>query len=80
MADLITKVACHKFYSKVNLKNAYLQIQVDDESQKYLMIDTYLGLCRYKQLPFGIHCCLAIFHEYMAWLLSSIDNFFSIFA
>ena len=35
MADLITKVTGHKFYSKIDLKNAYLQTQVDDEGKKY---------------------------------------------
>ena len=65
MVDLITKVAGHKFYSKIDLKNAYLQIKVDNESQKYLVINTHLGLYKYKRLPFGIHCAPAIFQKYM---------------
>ena len=63
MADLITKIADHKFYSKIDLKNAYLQIKVDDESQKYLVINTHLGLFKYKHLPFCIHCAPTIFSE-----------------
>ena len=33
--DLITKVAGHKFYSKIDLRNAYLQILDGDESHKF---------------------------------------------
>ena len=76
MADLITKVTGHKFYSKNDLKNAYLQIQVNDESQKYLVINTQLDLYKYKHLPIGIHCTPAIFQKYLAQFLSNIDNFF----
>ena len=77
MADLITKVTGHKFYSKNDLKNAYLQIQVNDESQKYLVINTHLGLYKYKRLSLGIHSAPAIFQKHIAQLLSNIDNCFN---
>ena len=76
MTDLITRRAGHKFYSKIDLKNAYLKIKVDNESQKYLVINTHLGLYKYKRLPIGIHCAPAIFQIYMAKFLSNTDNCF----
>ena len=76
MADLITKVAGHKFYSKIDLKNAYLQIQVSDESQKFLVINTHLGLYKYKRLPFGIHSAPAIFQKFISLLLLNVDGCF----
>ena len=47
MADILTKVAGHKFYSKIDLKNAYLQIKIGNKSQKYLVINTHFGIFRY---------------------------------
>ena len=53
-----------------------MQILVDDESKKYLVINTHLSLYKYKHLIFDIYYALAIFQKYMAQLLCNIDNCF----
>ena len=63
---LVHLEAGQKFYSKIDLNNAYLQIKGDNESQKYLVNNTHLGLYKYKRFNFGIHCALAIFQKHMA--------------
>ena len=41
-------------FSKIDLKDAYNQLRVDEESQKWLVINTHKGLFKYRRLPFGI--------------------------
>jgi len=39
---------------KIDLKQAYLQMEMDEESQKLLVINTHRGLFHYTRLPFGV--------------------------
>ena len=49
---------------------------MDDESQKILVINTHLGLYKFKRLPFGIHCAPAIFQKFISQLLNGIEECF----
>ena len=71
MSNLITKVSGYKFYSKIDLKNAYLQIKVDNKSQKYFVINTHLGLYKYEHLTFNLPFTVVNFQR----LVSSIILF-----
>ena len=53
--DLRAALAGGKIFSKVDLADAYLQLEVDPESRKYLVLSTHKGLFRYTRLPFGFH-------------------------
>ncbi len=46
---------------------AYQQLQLDDKSKQYVVINTHKGLFRYNRLPFGVSC--AIFQRTMESLL-----------
>jgi hypothetical protein len=59
--DLFATLAGGKHFSKVDLADAYLQVEVDEDSRKYLVITTHRGLFRYKRVPFGIASAVAIF-------------------
>lgn len=52
--DLFAPLAGGQCFSKVDLSHAYLQMNVDEESGKYLTISTQKGLFQYNRLPFGI--------------------------
>ena len=52
-------------FSVLDLKQAYHQIPISTESQKYLTINTHLGLFAFKRLPNGIHSGPAIFQRIM---------------
>lgn len=41
-------------FTKIDLADAYLQMELDDESKKLTVINTPKGLFRYNRLPFGI--------------------------
>ncbi|XP_054287580.1 uncharacterized protein K02A2.6-like [Macrosteles quadrilineatus] len=72
--ELTNKVSRGKQYSVVDLRDAYLQMEVSEEDRKYLVISTHVGYYRYKRLPFGITSSPGIFQEYMEKLLEGIPQ------
>ncbi|XP_060603332.1 uncharacterized protein K02A2.6-like [Ruditapes philippinarum] len=63
-----------KKFSKIDLKNAYLQLEVDDESKKLLTISTHKGLFRYNRLVFGVASAPAIFQRLIEQIMEDIPN------
>ena len=52
--DLFTTLAEGQRFSKLDLSQAYQLVLMEEESHKYVMINTHKGLYRYIRLPFGI--------------------------
>ena len=52
--DIFTKLAGRKTFTKIDLSQAYSQIPVQEESLKYLTVNTHKGLFKLTRLPFGI--------------------------
>ena len=63
--DLLATLSGGKIFSKIDLSHAYQQVELDDNSQKYLTINTHKGLYRYKRLPYGVSSAPAIFQRIM---------------
>ena len=63
--DIFAKMAGGKRFSKIDLKNAYLQIEVEETSKQYLTINTHTGLFQYNRLPFGIKTAPSIWQRAM---------------
>lgn len=61
-------------YSKLDLSQAFQQIEVDDDSKDLLTISTHLGLFRYNRLTFGVACAPAKFQKIMDSLFVSIKG------
>ena len=61
-----------KILSKIDLSHACQQVELDDNSQKYLTINTHKGLYRYKRLPFGVSSAPAIFQRIMNQILLGV--------
>ena len=70
--ELFTAVAGGKIFSKLDLSHAYLQLQLDETSQEYVIINTHRGLYRYTRLPFGVSSAPAIFQRTMETLLRDL--------
>ncbi len=49
----------------MDLQHAYQQLKLDEESKKYVVINTKRGLFRYTRLPFGIASAPGIFQRVM---------------
>ena len=59
--DLFTTLAGGKKFSKLDLSQAYQQMLLHPDDQKYTTINTHLGLFQYTRLPFGIASAPAVF-------------------
>ena len=72
--ELFASLSGGKTFSKLDLSHAYLQVPLDEQSQKYVTINTHKGLFRYKRLPFGIASAPSIFQRVMENLLQGIPR------
>ena len=72
--DIFAKMAGGKRFSKIDLKNAYLQMEVEDTSKQYLTINTHKGLFQYNRMPFGIKTAPSIWQRAMEQTLQGIPN------
>ena len=61
-----------KMFSKIDLSQAYQQLELDDESKELLTVSTHKGLYQPDRLQFGIHSATGIFRREMERLLAGI--------
>lgn len=77
--EMFAKIGdCVKF-AKVDMEEAYHQLELDEEAQKYLVINTKKGLYKYKRLPFGIAPACSIFQRVMHQILQGLPGVNSFF-
>ena len=72
--DLFATLAGGKVFSKLDLSQAYHQMEVDEESQHLLTITTHKGLYQYRRLPFGISSAPALFQRTIEQILQGIPG------
>lgn len=58
----------------MDLPHAYNHMELDPESQKYVVLNTHRGLYKYKQLPFGIASAPAQFQRAMDQVLQGMEH------
>ncbi|EPB69223.1 reverse transcriptase [Ancylostoma ceylanicum] len=63
-----------ELFSQINLADAYLQIEVDDESKELLAINTHCGLFRYNRLTFGVKSAPGIFHQIIDSMIAGLNG------
>lgn len=71
---MFSSLAGTTVYSKLDLANAYLQLELEEESRKYVTIATHKGLYQYSRLPFRVASTPSIFQRTMENLLWGIPN------
>ena len=72
--SLFASLVGGKSFRKLDLAHAYQQLQLDEDSRKYVMINTHKWLFRYTRLPFGVDCALAIFQRTMESILRGLPH------
>ena len=72
--DLFSTLAGGTVFTKLDLKQAYQQLEVDENSQEYLTINTHKGLYKYTRLPFGVSSAPSIFQATMDQILQGVNN------
>lgn len=63
-----------KCFSKLDLSEAYLRIELGEESKKYLVINMHKGLYRFNRLPYGDASAPAIFQQAMDQILPKLPG------
>ena len=72
--DLFATLAGGQAFSKLDLSQAYLQVQLDEHSKHYLTVNTHQGLYRYVRLRFGVASAPALFQKMMDTVLQGIPG------
>ena len=67
--DLYESLAGGKTFSKLDSSQAYQQLPLDEESTKFVTVNTHRGLYRYTRLPFGVASAPALFQKLMDTVL-----------
>ena len=70
--DLLATLGGSQTFTKLDMSQAYNQLQLDEESRVYTTINTHRGLYQYNRLPFGISSSPGIFQRTMENLLQNI--------
>ncbi|XP_055905818.1 uncharacterized protein K02A2.6-like [Eupeodes corollae] len=71
--ELFHKLSKGQYFSKLDMSDAYLQIELEEDSKKYAVVNTPLGLYQYQRLPFGIASAPAIFQRTLEAVLADIE-------
>ncbi|XP_055622803.1 uncharacterized protein K02A2.6-like [Toxorhynchites rutilus septentrionalis] len=70
--DIFKRMANCTMFSHIDLSDAYLQVEIDEESRKFATINTHKGLYRFNRLSPGIKCAPGAFQQIMDAMLSGI--------
>jgi len=71
--ELLSTVSGGNTFSRLDGPDAYHQMELDDASKSFMVINTHRGLYRYNVIPQGIASSPAIFQEFMDKLLKGIS-------
>ena len=72
--DLFTALTGGQKFTVLDLSQAYQQMKLNDESKKYVTVNTHQGLYCYTRLPFGIASAPAIFQRTMDSILQGMPQ------
>lgn len=75
--DIYASLHGAKFFSQIDLRDAYLQIELDEASKKLCGVNTHRGLMQCQRLPFGVKSAPAIFQQLMDQMLSGLPGVFA---
>lgn len=72
--DMFTSLSGGKHFSTLDLRDAYNQVPLDEQSRQLCVITTHKGLFCYNRLPFGIASAPAIFQRRMETVLQGLSG------
>jgi hypothetical protein len=59
-------------FSQIDFSDAYLQVELDDDSKRLCNINTHQGVYEYQRLPFGVTSAPCIFQAIMDKMLAGL--------
>ena len=70
--ELVEQAAGNQYYTTLDMKDAYFQVRLDEQSRDLTAFSDGVSLYRFSRLPFGLSCSPAIFSRNMAQILSPL--------
>ena len=67
--ELFVALSGGKYFTKLDMSQAYLQLPLDKQSRELVTINTHRGLLQYTRLPFGVSAAPGVFQRCMENLL-----------
>ena len=72
--DVLPDLAKAKLFTKVDARNGYWHVQLDEESSKLTTFDTPYGRFCWRRLPFGVNVASEIFEKKLHQALDRLDG------
>ena len=69
---IFAKIQGGERFSKIDLRQAYLQLELADSAKQVMVVNTPKGLMQYLRMPYGIKPASSIFQNVMDTLLGNI--------
>jgi hypothetical protein len=70
--DIFTILNGGRVFSRINFSDAYLQVELDDDSKRLCNINAHHGVYEYQRLPFGVKSTPGIFQTIMDKMLAGL--------
>lgn len=74
MDEMKRKLHGARYFTKLDLKNAFFHIQLSDKSRELTTFMTEIGMYRFKRLVFGVNCAPEIFQRAMERILQGLTG------
>ncbi|KAK8783048.1 hypothetical protein V5799_015611 [Amblyomma americanum] len=74
MGDIFASLKGGYWFSKLDLREAYCHIPLDDQAKQVAVLNTHKGLFAHNRLPYGIASAPAIFQRKMEELLKNVPG------
>ena len=72
--DIYSDIRMGKWYSKLDLKDGYWQIQLSKPSSSFTTFHTHIGRFRFKRLPFGLNSANEVFQKQVSQVFGGIKG------
>lgn len=73
--DFLPRFTSAKFFSRLDIKEAFHQVELEEDSRYITTFITHMGLFRYKRLMYGIVIAPEIFQRILEQILSRCSKF-----
>ncbi|XP_062704096.1 uncharacterized protein K02A2.6-like [Aedes albopictus] len=71
--DIFASLANCTVFSQIDLTDAFLQVEVDEESRQLLTVNTHRGLYQYNRLPPGVKAAPGAFQQIIDTMLAGLE-------
>lgn len=72
--EIFSKLAGARYFSKLDLRSAYHQLEIREDSRDYTAFISHIGLFRYKRLPFGLASAPSAYMKVISNILRRCKN------